>query len=228
MEGSEEIYKMKEKDAQTIHREWMSQAEIDREITEIRRKIGVLVMLLEENQRQVWVLKRKLVRWHKLYKLQRRLQEKRSQHVNMQLVEEIMKLEHVLDVQQKYEELREIEMGMEVSICELEQSEVLGEEEGITDEFLNYWKNADQQEQVKPCIDESDNFDLITRFVEDEQSLEAVKSMGEYLSEDKNSKVKEDGECLLNVKISDVLQQRELNNALIFETVTTMEKFLMK
>ena len=72
-----------------------------------------------------------------------------------------MKLEQILDVQLKSEELRETEMGMEVSICELEQCEVLGEEEGIIDDFLNCWTNADQQEQVKPCIDESNNFDVI-------------------------------------------------------------------
>ena len=99
MEGLEESYKMKEKDAQTIHRERMSQAEIDKEMAEIRGQLEVLVMLLEENQRQGWVLKRKPVRRHKLYKLQRRLQEKSSQQVNMQLAEELMKLEQVLGVQ---------------------------------------------------------------------------------------------------------------------------------
>lgn len=41
-------------------------------------------------------------------------------------------------------------------------------------------------------------------FVEDEQSFEAIKSMEKYLLEDKNSKVKEDGECLLNER-SDLL-----------------------
>jgi hypothetical protein len=63
-------------------------------------------------------------------------------------------------------------------------------------------------------------------FAEDEQSFEAVKSMEEYLSEDKNSEVKEDGECLLNERSSDLLQQKEFN-ALIFETVTTQEQFLV-
>ena len=32
-------------------------------------------------------------------------------------------------------------------------------------------------------------------FAEDEKSVEAIRSMKKYLSEDKNSKVKEDGEC---------------------------------
>jgi len=52
--------------------------------------------------------------------------------------------------------------------------------------------------------------------------------MGEYFSKDKNSEVKEDGEYLLNEKSSDLLQQKELDNVLMFETVTTQEKFIMK
>jgi len=47
----------------------MSQAEIDKEMAEIRGQLDVLVMLLEYNQRQGWVLKRKPLRWHKMYKL---------------------------------------------------------------------------------------------------------------------------------------------------------------
>jgi len=80
-------------------------------------------------------------------------------------------------------------LEMEVLICEAEQ----GEEERIIDDLMNYWTNADQQENVKPYIVESNNFDVITGFAEDEQSFEFVKSMEEYLSEDKNSKVKNDG-----------------------------------
>ena len=53
----------------------------------------------------------------------------------------------------------------------------------------------------------SDDWSLTKEgFAEDEQSFEAVKSMEEYLSEDKNSEVKNDGECLLNEKSSEVLQ----------------------
>ena len=46
---------------------------------------------------------------------------------------------------------------------------------------------------------------MITGFAEDEQYFEVVKSMEEYLSEDKNSEVNNDGECLLNEKISEIL-----------------------
>ena len=44
----------------------MSQEEIDEEIAEIKRKLDVLMMILEESQRQGWVLRNKLVKWHKL------------------------------------------------------------------------------------------------------------------------------------------------------------------
>ena len=126
------------------------------------------------------------------------------------------------------EKLREAKLEMEVSICEPEQGEVLGEEERIIDDFLNCWTNADQQENVKPYIVESNNFDVITVFAEDEQSFEAVRSMEEYLSEDKNSEVKNDGECLLDEKSSELLQQKEFSNTLMFEAMTTQEKFLVK
>jgi len=44
----------------------------------------------------------------------------------------------------------------------------------------------------------------------------------------KNSKVKEDGECLLNERSSDLLQQKEFDNTLIFETVTTQEQVVLQ
>jgi len=184
----------------------MSQEELDKEIAEMKEQLNVLMMILEENQRLGWVLRKNPVMWHKL---QRRLQEKKTQQVNMQLAEELMKLEQVLGVKLRSKELRESELEMEVSICELEQGEVLGEEEGIIDDFLNCWINVDQQqENVKPCIVESNNFDVITGFADDEPSFEVVKRMEEYLLEDKNSDVKEDGEYLLNERSNDLLQQK--------------------
>jgi len=142
---------------------------------------------------------------------------------------------------------------MEVSICEAEQGEVLSEdegwrsvkdlmnhcensrqqevyfaEEGIIDDFLNCWNNSDQQEDVKPCLSESNNFDMITGFAEDEQSFKVVKRMEEYNSEDKYSEVNNDGECLLNEKSNELLHQKEFSNELMFEAVTTQRQFLVK
>ena len=132
---------------------------------------------------------------------------------------------------------------MEVSICRPEQGKILGEdedsisvkdlmnycensrqqevylaEEGIIDDFLSCQKISDQLDDVKPCIFESNDCDVITGFAQDEQSFEAVKSMEEYLSEDKYSEAESnDEECLLN---------EERNDAFIFEAVTTQEEFL--
>jgi len=47
-------------------------------------------------------------------------------------------------------------------------------------------------------------------FVEDELSVETVNSIRKYLLEDKKSEVKEDEECLLNKRSSDLLQIRNL------------------
>ena len=72
------------------------------------------MMILEESQRQGWVLKKKLLKCHKLQgKLQWR------------------------QVRWLLEKLKEAQLEMEVFICELDQGEFLGEKEGIFDEFLN-------------------------------------------------------------------------------------------
>jgi len=47
---------------------------------------------------------------------------------------------------------------------------------------------------------------VLTGFVEDEQSFEVVKSMEEYVSEDKKFEVKNEGEYLFNEKSSELLQ----------------------
>lgn len=69
---------------------------------------------------------------------------------------------------------------------------------------------------------------MITGFVESEKSFEVVKSMGEYISKGKNSEVKNDEECLVNEESSELLQQKELSNTLMFEAVTKQEEFLVK
>jgi len=86
----------------------MSQEEINKEIAEMKEQLNVLMMILEESQRLGWVLKKKLVKWHNL---QRRLRQKQ--------------------VKWLMENLREAELEMEVSICEPEQGEVMGEDEDL-------------------------------------------------------------------------------------------------
>ena len=110
VQGLEESYKMQMKNAKTIHKNQMSQEEVDKELAEIRKEFDVLTMLIKENQRVGWTMKKK-VKWQ-------RLQQKREQQVNIQLEKELIKLEQTLNVQLRCEELREAELKMEVSICE--------------------------------------------------------------------------------------------------------------
>ena len=73
--GSKEDHsrrKEKKEDAK-VNGKRMSQEERDKEIAELKEQFNVLRMLLEESQRQGWVLRKKAVKWSKL---QRRLQQK--------------------------------------------------------------------------------------------------------------------------------------------------------
>ena len=139
MEGSKEDNKMKEKSSQTIHRKQMSQAEIDNEIAKIREEHDVLEMLLEEDHRQGWILKRKPMKWPKL---QRSLQQEQIKWL--------------------MQNLREAETEMEVSIFRPEQGEMLGEEdnERSVEDLVDYWHSSEQfedmmtreaNEAMKPC-----------------------------------------------------------------------------
>ena len=87
---------MKKEDAKANGKR-MSREEIDKEIVEMKEKLNVLSMTLEESQRLGWVLKKKPVKWPKL---QRSLQHRQ--------------------VKGLVEELREAELEMEASICEAE------------------------------------------------------------------------------------------------------------
>ena len=73
--------------------------------------------------------------------------------------------------------------------------------------FLSYWTSPDQLDDVEPCIFVTDNCDVITGLVEeDEKYCEAVTSMEKYLSEDGYFEEKCNvGECLLTEGSSDVL-----------------------
>jgi len=100
------------------------------------------------NQTHGWTMRKK-VKWQKLH-------TKRENQVNIQLMEELRKLEKMLSC----EELREAELKMDVSICGPEQGEILGEEINEED-LMNYWDSSAEFEDVltrvvdeamKPCI----------------------------------------------------------------------------
>ena len=106
--GSEEDHnrrKVKKENAKANGKR-MSQEECDKKIAELKEQLNVLRILLEENQRQGWVLRKKAVKWSEL---QRRLQQRQ--------------------VKWLVEELREAELEKEVSICEEKHGEVLGKDE---------------------------------------------------------------------------------------------------
>ena len=99
--GSEEDHnrrKVKKENAKANGKR-MSQEELDKEIAEIKEQLDALRRILEEMQRLGWVLKKKPVEWHKL---QKRLQQRQVKWLMGKLKE------------------AELEMKMEVSICERE------------------------------------------------------------------------------------------------------------
>ena len=124
-----------------------------------------------KDQRHGWTM-RKRVKWQGL-------QQKRDQMVNMYLREELRKLEQMMSIQLRHEKLRAAELKVEVSIGETEE-EIIGD-------FLNYWVNLEQMDNVKPCIFVADNCDVVTGTEEDAQSCESVASVKRSLSGDKYS-----------------------------------------
>jgi len=89
--------------------------EYEREKAEIRVHLEVLMELLqrkEKDQRYGYIMRKK-VKWH-------RLQKKREKQVNSQLIEELRKLEQIMDVQLRSEKLKGVE---------LQQNKVVGEEQ---------------------------------------------------------------------------------------------------
>lgn len=114
----------------------MSQEEIDKEIAEMKEKINVWRMILEESQRLGWVLKKNPVKWHKL---QRRLQQRQ--------------------VKRLVEEISEAELEMEVSICEREQGEVLGEDEDLKTETSSETKGSHDFKSDHFCMFTSEKCD---------------------------------------------------------------------
>ena len=87
-------------------------------------------------------------------------------------------------------ELREAELKMDVSICGLEQGEILGEEINEED-LMNYWDSSEEYEDVlmrivdeamKPCIFKSHSLYKFVGCAKDgEQSGETVTEMNETL-----------------------------------------------
>ena len=130
----------------------MSQEELDKKIVELKELLSKVMKLLEKDQRQGCVLK-KTIKWPKL---QQRLQQRRIKWL--------------------VEELRTIELDMEVSICKLERGEILGDDERSAEDLMNYWDSSRQHENMlteeageatKAYIFKSDKLCVSTRLIED-------------------------------------------------------------
>ena len=89
----------------------------------------------KKDQRHGWTMRKK-VKWQ-------RLQVKRNQQINMQLIEEIRNLEQMMSEKWRCEELREAELEMDFSICGPEQGEILGEEDNEK-YLMEYWNSLEQ------------------------------------------------------------------------------------
>lgn len=143
--------------SEECHNDEMTVEVREREISVMKVQLQVLEEWLQEqeNQNRGWSfpLNGKKVKWQ-------RLQQKRDRQINMQLTEELRKLEQIMDVQLRREELRAAELEEEVSIDETEEE--------IIDDFLNYWADPDQLDNVNPCVFIVDSCDVITGFVEEE------------------------------------------------------------
>ena len=87
------------------------------------------MLILAESQIIGWVLKQNQVKWHKL---QRKLQQRQ--------------------VRWLMEKLREAELEMEVSICEPEQGEVLGEDEDLKTKTSSETKESHDFKSENLCM----------------------------------------------------------------------------
>lgn len=123
---------MKKEDAK-VDGERLSQEEIDKDIVKLKEQVDALRRILEGSQRLGWVLRKNPMEWHEI---QRRLQQKKVKWLR--------------------EKLKEVELEMEDSICELELGEILGECEDYTEDkewrpsedLMEYWDNSKQHEEM--------------------------------------------------------------------------------
>ena len=108
----EDHSRRKEKENAKANSMKMSQDQIDRERAYIKFHLEFLMELLQRNvkyQRHGWTM-RNNVKWQRLH-------AKREKKVNIQLTEELRKLEQMISVQMRCQEIREVVLKMDVSIC---------------------------------------------------------------------------------------------------------------
>lgn len=148
----------------------MTDEDYEWEKAEITVHLEFLMELLQINVKDEthgWTMRKK-VKWKRLY-------AKREQQVNISLKKVLRKLKKMISVQLKYEELREAELKMEVSICGPKQGEILGDE--INEEYLMNDSDSskeskdvltrEEDEAMKPCIFKSHSLCMFAGCVKD-------------------------------------------------------------
>ena len=143
------------------------------------------------------------------------LGEGKQQEIKGKLEEETMLAESIVKDHQFTMMIKTVEIAMEVV-------ETVRKREG------RVLKDVKKEETYAKDLTLGEGTLINECFSQGEQSFEDFRSMKKYFSKDKNSEVKEDGECLLDDRSSDLLQQKELNNEWMCEDVTTHEKVLVK
>ncbi len=167
--------------SEKFHRDEVTGGVREREIAEIKAQLQVLEERLQEQEKQkgkwLFPLKGKRVIWRQL---QRRLRQI--------LIALVRKGLRILVPEMKFED----------STCRFDQREVLKkavknkkscgfnadelcmfagaeevtidetEEDKVIDDFLSYWVNPDQLDNVKPCVFIADNCDVMTGFSEED------------------------------------------------------------
>lgn len=142
--SNEDHNRRKKKENAKVSRicEQLTDEDYEQEKAKITVHLELLMELLQRNvkdQTHGWTMRKK-VKWQ-------RLRAKREQQVNIQLTEELRKLEQMISVQMGCEELREAELKMEVSICGPEQGEIASEDINEKD-LMNYWNSSEESEDV--------------------------------------------------------------------------------
>lgn len=129
------------------------------------------------------------------------------------------------------EELRIVELDMEVSICEIEHGEILGDDEISVKDLMKYWDSSRKHENMlieeadeatKPYIFKFDKLCVSTGLTEDDG-----QSFGTITKMDESFEVRYDGECLLNEENIELLQQKEFISEFLFGTIAKQGHLLV-
>lgn len=184
--------------SEKCHKGEMTAGVREREIAEIKAQLQVLEERLQEQEKQqgkwIFPLKGKRVIWRRLQRKLRQIliallekglrilvpemkfEESTCRYVKRKVLKKAVKTKKSCGF--KANELCMFAGAEEVSIDETENDKII-------DDFLSYWVNPDQLDNVKPCIFVADNCDVMTGFTEEDvPSCENVTAQEEVLMDE--------------------------------------------